>query len=272
MRAVAGWLSCALACWLFFGCEPTAQGPRNMVVSGSRSMGPLVSQISQHFRALHPDVRINIESYPGDRAIPNTRQGLADLGMLGRVLRPEENGLRAFPIARDGLAFIVHRDNPVPMLSEGQIVDLFTGAAGNWKAVGGSDRPVKLAGQSEGRAARAVFLEYFGLRSAQVRADPAVASSEQVIEAVATHPFAIGYASAGAAQKAAASRPIRMLSLGGVAPTYDNIRTGRYPLVRPLQLLTRETPTGIVRDFIEFARSPEVQNLVKQAGFVSVTP
>jgi phosphate transport system substrate-binding protein len=274
MRRTVGWIGGALlASCLLAGCQPSpANGPHNLILSGSRSMGPMMAEIGKRFEAQHPDIRINVDSYPGDRAVGDTRQGLADIGMLGRLLRPEESGLHPFPIAHDGLAFIVNRDNPVESLAEGQIVGLFTGVYANWKEVGGPDRPVKLAGQGEGRAARDVFLDYFGLRAAQVRADPAVASSEQAIQAVATHPFAIGYASAGPAEKAALKLPIRILSLGGVLPTYDNVLSGRYSLVRPLQLLTREAPSGIVREFIDFARLAEVHDLIKQHGFVPLPP
>jgi phosphate transport system substrate-binding protein len=261
-----------VASCLFAGCQPAEKPVRHLVLSGSRSMAPLMREVSKRFTARHGDVHINVEDLPGDRAVLDTRQGLADIGMLGRPLRPNETGLHAFAIARDGLALIVHRDNPVRSLTEGQIAGLFSGLYANWKEVGGPDRPVKLAGQSEGRAAREVFLEHFGLKPGPVRTDPAVAGSEQAIEAVATHPNAIGYASAGIAEKAAAKEPIRILSLGGVLPTSENVHSGRYSLVRPLQLLTREVPEGVIRDVIDFARSAEVRDLIRQYGFVPISP
>jgi phosphate transport system substrate-binding protein len=257
---------------LFAGCQPAEKQTPHLVLSGSRSMGPLMREVGKRFMALHGEVHINVESLPGDRAIPDTRKGLADIGMLGRPLRPEETGLHAFAVARDGLAIIVHRDNPVRVLNQGQIVGLFSGLYASWKEVGGPDRPVKLAGQQEGRAAREVFLEYFGLPRTQGRAGPSVASSEKAIEAVATHPFAIGYASAGPAEKAAATLPIRILPLGGVVPTSENVQSGRYPLVRLLQLLTREEPQGVARDFIDFALSAEVRELIEEHGFLPVSP
>ncbi len=272
MSRVVGSISFGLlASCVFAGCQPEAKPVRQLVLSGSRSMGPLMTEVSKRFMAAHGDVHVNVESIPGDRAVPNTRQGLADVGMLGRPLRPEETGLHAVAIARDGLTVIVHRDNPVRSLTEGQIVGLFSGLYANWKEVGGPDRPVKLAGQVEGRAARDVFLEHFGLRPAQARADPAVASSELAIQAVATHPLAIGYASAGPAANAAATLPIRILPLGGVLPTSDNVQSGRYPIVRPMQLLTRETPEGVIQDLIDFARSDEVRGLIREFGFVPVS-
>jgi phosphate transport system substrate-binding protein len=236
-------------------------------------MAPLVVDIGQRFQERRPDVRINVQSAPESRAVSDAMQGLADLGMLGRSLRTPEIGLLDFPIARDGLAVIVHKNNPVQSLSDGQIVGLFTGTYTNWKDLGGPDRPVALAGQMDGRAARTAFLAYFGLRPQQVRADPTVPGGEQAVQAVAAHPYAIGYASLGEAEAAARTLPIRLLPLGGVAATLDNVRNGRYPLVRPLLLLSRTPPEGAERDFIDFARSAEVHDLIGKYGFVpAATP
>jgi phosphate transport system substrate-binding protein len=273
MRRTVGPLgSGLLLAALLSGCRPAETPIRSLVLSGSYSMTPLMSDVGKRFQERHPDVRVNVESAPGDRPLSDTRQGLADLGMLGRALRADETGLRAYPVARDGLALIVHRDNPVPQLNDEQVVALFTRAYQSWREVGGTDRPITLVSQGEGRGARAAFLEHFGLQSRQVRADPGVSTGEQVIEAVATHPSAVGYASLGPARKAAGAKLIRLLPLGGSAPTPENVKAHRYPLVRPLQLLTREAPQGLVRDFIAFSQSPDVYDLIEKHGFVPVTP
>jgi phosphate transport system substrate-binding protein len=274
MRRRVGWIILGLlATSLLAGCQSAAKPVRNLVLSGSRSMGPMMREVAKRFTSRRADVNVNVEDLPGDRAVPDTRQGLADIGMLGRPLRPAESGLHAFAVARDGLAIIVNHDNPVSSLSEGQIVGLFSGLYANWKEVGGLDRPVKLAGQAEGWAAREVFLDHFGLpRTSSLRSDQSPASSEQAIQAVANHRFAIGYASFSTAGKAAAAGQIRILPLGGVLPTFQNVQSGRYPLVRPLQLLTREAPEGLIRDFIDFARSADVRGLIEEYGFVPVSP
>jgi phosphate transport system substrate-binding protein len=268
MRRVAALFSWTLLALCHAGCQPAEPPADHLVLSGSRSMAPLMSDIAQRFSDRYPAIRINVESTPGDRSINDTRTGLADLGMLGRPLRPDETGLHAFPIARDSLVFIVHRSNPVRALSDEQIAGLFTRLYQSWKEVGGNDRPVTLAGQGEGRAAREVFLDHFGLQPGHVRADPTVSSSEQAIEAVAKHPSAIGYASLGAAARAEAKLPIRLLPLGKVPATLDNVRNGHYPLVRPLQLLTREPPRDHILEFLQFARSTEVYDLIDKHGFV----
>ena len=42
---------------------------------------------------------------------------------------------------------------------------------------------------------------------------------------------------------------------GGVAPTVANVAAGRYPLAKPLVLVTRGQPRGQLQRFIEFATS-----------------
>jgi phosphate transport system substrate-binding protein len=250
------------------GCRPAAPPVRHLVLSGSRSLAPLMNDIGDRFEARHPGVRINIEPTRAARAINDTRQGLADLGVLGRALRPEETGLLVHPLARDGLAIIVHRSNLVRELTPAQIAGVFSRYYTNWKEVGGTDRPILVVSQAEGRAARDVFLDFCGLRPAEVRADPAVPTSVEAIQAVSAHPGAIGYASLGLADKATRSQPIRLIPLAGMTATLDNVRTGRYPLVRLLQLLTREPPQGLVKEFLDFARSADVHDLIRQHGFV----
>jgi phosphate transport system substrate-binding protein len=250
------------------GCRPAEPPVRHLVLSGSRSLALLMNDIGDRFEEHHPGVRIDVEPTTAPRAINDTKQGLADLGMLGRRLRPEETGVRPHPVARDGVAIIVHRTNPVRELTPAQIASVFSRLSTNWKEVGGTDRPILVVSQAEGRAARDVVLDFLGLQPAQFRADPAVPTSAEAIQAVSTHPGAIGYASLGMAEQAARSQPIRLLPLAGVAATLDNVRTGRYPLVRLLQLLTREPPQGLVQEFLDFACSPRVHDLIGQHGSV----
>jgi phosphate transport system substrate-binding protein len=249
------------------GCDKTPPPRQAVVLSGSRSMMPLLRDIAARFTEGRPDVRINIEPTSSDRALIDTRQGVADIGMLGRALRPDETGLRGHVLARDGLAVVVHRSNPVRGLSSSRVATLFSRGYGTWKELGGSDRPIKLVGMSEGRSTREVFLEHFNLNRTQVAVDIPVGTSEQAVEAVAQTPTAVGYASLGAAL-AAGEAAVRALPLDGEAATLDNVQRGDYPLIRSLLLLTREPPPDAAKAFLEFARSAAVHDLVRKHGFV----
>ena len=78
-------------------------------------------------------------------------------------------------------------------------------------------------------------------------------------------PGGIAYASVGpAAAAVAAGSPVRLLPWAGVAATPGNVANGSYSLVRPLQLVTRQPPDGLVREFIDFARSDAVRDVIEQ--------
>src|SRR5947209_20537255 len=103
----------------------------------------------------------------------------------------------------------------------------------------------------------------------QVRPDQFATDSEQEVQAVASQPPPLAYASAGQAQAAAAAgAPVRLLPWAGVAPTPEHVRDGSYPLTRPLNLLTRDPPHGPARDFIDFARSAEVHDVIQKHHLV----
>jgi phosphate transport system substrate-binding protein len=60
------------------------------------------------------------------------------------------------------------------------------------------------------------------------------------------------------------------LSLDGIAASAENVRQGIFPLSRPLNLVTSGEPQDLVRQFIEFARSPQVHDLIRAHSFVPV--
>jgi phosphate transport system substrate-binding protein len=252
------------------GCRSASQEPRNVVLTGSAVMAPLVRDIGRRFEASHPGVRIDVQGGGTERGLADTRQGLADVGMAARALRPDETNLHAFPIARDGIGFVVHKTNPVPALTDDQVVRVYTRAVSNWKQVGGNDQPITVISQGENRqgeprSALAFFLGHFKLKPGQVRAEVPVQDTEQGVKAVADRPGGIAYVSVGpAAAAVAAGAPVRLLPWAGVAATPANVANGSYTLVRPLQLVTRQPPDGLVRELIDFARSDAVRDIIEQ--------
>ena len=60
--------------------------------------------------------------------------------------------------------------------------------------------------------------------------------------------------------------------LHGVDATIANVNQGTFPLSRPLNLVTNTLPAGLKKDFIDFARSENVRDLVQQESFVPIQP
>jgi len=244
---------------------------QKIVLTGSSTVAPLAAEIGKRFESLHPGVRVDVQTGGSSRGIADSRRGLADIGMASRSLKSEEDDLHGFTIARDGVCMIVHGDNPVQELTDEQIVAIYADAINNWKEVGGHDAPITVVNKSEGRATLEVFLHYFKLDSPEIRADVVIGDNEQGIKTVAGNPNAIGYVSIGTAEFDSHSGvPIKLLPADGVEATTANLANETFPISRPLNLVTKNEPTGLIKELIDFARSDKVHDLVKELYFVPI--
>jgi phosphate transport system substrate-binding protein len=249
-------------------CNSVEIERRHLVVSGSESFAPLLREVADRFQALHPGVRVDVATDSADRVVAETREGLVDVALVGRALRPED-GLRGVEIAKDGLAFIAHPSNSVPTLDERQLVGLLTRVYTDWNDVGGSSGRVVVVGAADGQALRTALLSRFQLDTTRVPLDVALYQNAQVIDAIAHNPHALGYASLAAVRD---NQAVQILPLGGVEATPENVRNGRYPYARPLVLASRAQANELAATFIEFAQSPEVRDLIHRHGFASTQP
>lgn len=263
---LAAWLSLTL-----WSAPPAGNATRKLVLTGSSTVAPLAAEIGRRFESLHPGVRVDVQTGGSSRGIHDARAGLADIGMASRALTDSEEDLSSFTIALDGIGLIVNRTNPVAALRRQQIIDIYTGAIDNWRQAGGRSAPISVVHKAEGRSTLELFLHHFGLRNRVVKPHVIVGDNQQGIKTVAGNRDAIGYVSIGSAQyEAGHGTPIKLLPLEGVPASVGNVRNGSFPLARPLNLVTRSEPAGIVREFIEFARSEQVRDLVKAQYFVPV--
>ncbi len=242
-----------------------------LVITGSSTVAPLASEIGRRFEALHPGVRIDVQTGGSSRGMADVRRGIADIGMASRALTDAETDLTAHPIALDGVTIIVHADNPVARLTDTRIAAIYTGAVSNWREVGGADAPITVVHKADGRSTLEVFLRHFDLDAATVRPDIIVGDNQHGVLTVAGDPHAIGYVSIGAARSAAdRGGTVRLLPLAGVEPTLEHVRTGVFPLSRPLNLLTHGDSGRLASAFIAFARSERVHDLIEAQHLVPI--
>ena len=267
------WKHCAAALLLsglLTGCGRESP-QQHLTLTGSSTVAPLALEIAKRYEAAHPGTRIDVQTGGSSRGLADARSAAADIGMVSRALGPDERDFSAHTIARDGVAVIVHADNPVTALSDDQVRDLFRGRIGDWQVLTGTPRPVTVVNKAAGRATLEVFLAHFGLASQDIHASVVIGDNAQGIKTVAGNPGAIGYVSIGAAEQAVADgTPIRALPLGGVPASTGAVRDGRYALARPLSLVTHGPAPPLAVDFIAYAGSPAVHDLIGSLGFVPV--
>jgi phosphate transport system substrate-binding protein len=246
-----------------------ASAENRLVVTGASTVAPVLGEIAKRYESLHPDVRIDVQTGGSARGLADARSGLADIGMVSRALKEGEKDLIPFTIGFDGVALIVHADNPVAELTRQQIVDIYVGKINNWSELGGADEVIVVVNKAEGRSTLELFLDHFGLKSPDIQADIIAGDNEQDIKAVAGNPFSIGYVSIGNAEyDIQAGVPIRMLPLEGVPATRETVAAERFPLRRPLNLVVSKQPEGLVLDFITYARSAKVRDIIESFYYV----
>lgn len=257
---VAALLSLLLA-GLAAACgEPVATPePVFLQAAGSTSMSPLVAELADAFSEQSPLVSLDVQGLGTQFGLDALRAGEVDLALASWLPADLAPGWQATAIARDGMAAIVHPDNPVDGLGLLQLQDLFSGHVYEWKAVGGAPAGglVQVVSREEGSGTRSAF-EALVLQERTVTPLAIVApSSQAMVEYVASHPEAIGYVSMGHVTPS-----VKALKIEGELPTSQAVGEGSYALTRELWLVTAESPLGAVNDFLGFVLGPAGQQTV----------
>jgi len=244
---------------------------QKLIVTGSSTVAPLITEIAKRFEESNPHVRIDVQTGGSSRGIIDVRKQLADIGMVSRALKPNENDLTAHTIALDGITLIVHKDNPVSELSRSDLIDIYTGKSNNWEIFGGRNEDIVVINKAEGRSTLELFLKYFGLKNSEIMADIIIGDNQQGLITVAGNLLGIGYVSIGAASyEAQNGATIRLLPVNGVEPILTNVKNQTFPISRPLNIVTSGTLTALTQEFIQFAQSTAVHDLVEQQFFIPV--
>lgn len=240
-----------------------------LVITGSSTIAPLAAEIAKRFEKRNPGIRVDVQSGGSSRGVADARSGLADVGMASRSLKDDEKDLLPHTIAMDGVGIILHKSNSIAVLSDQQIKAIYRGQITNWKEVGGKDLAITVVNKAEGRSTLELFLHYTGLKNSQIRPQVVIGDNQQGIKSVAANPGAIGYVSIGTAEyDENHGALIKLIPLHGVAATVANVGGGKFPLARPLNLVTRGAPAGLAKRFVDFATSGAVNDLVEAQFFV----
>jgi phosphate transport system substrate-binding protein len=254
------------------GTSSVSHKTARLILTGSSTVAPLAAEIGKEFEKEHPGVRVDVQTGGSSRGIADARRGLSDIGMVSRPLHEDEADLFHFTIARDGIAMILHADNPIEWLSRTDVGDIYTGRISNWKALGGKDAPITIVNKAEGRSTLELFTAFLKISNRDIQADVIIGDNTQGIKTVAGNVNAIAYVSVGAARhEAAIGVRIKSISISETVTAIKTSHRKNFLLARPLNLVTKAPPEGIVAAFIDFARSSRMIPLIEEQHFVPVT-
>lgn len=209
-----------------------------------------------------------------------------DIANASRQIKPEELaeaeavGLhpQEFIIARDAIAVIVNRENPVDHLTLDQLSKIYRGEINNWSEVGGEDRVIVRLSRETNSGTHVYFLESVIRKGSKedktiFSADTLLLpSSEGIISEVRDNPNAIGYDGLGYV-----TDEVKILGISSdatpenyVIPSAETVTDNSYLISRDLYMYTQNVPTGAIKEYLDWIFSPEAQAIVKELGFVPI--
>ena len=254
-------LMMALSACSFAAAESTVS------TDGSTSMEKVVGALGEYFMEQNPGTTFTYNPTGSGSGITAVQEGRCDIGLSSRALKDEEkdSGLVETVVAYDGIAIIVHPDNPVADLSVETIGKIYTGEITNWKDVGGNDAEIVVIGREAGSGTRDGFESITGTKDA-CKYRQELTSTGDVITTVSQNPNAIGYASL-----ASVKDTVKALTVDGIAATEETVKDGSYVVQRPFVFVTREGVelSETAQKFFDFATSADAAEIIAAAGAVA---
>lgn len=274
---------------IFLGVIASQNTAQEMIqIKGSDTLINLVQTLSEEYMDKYPEKAVIAVTGGGSGVgiaalIANT----VDIANASREIKEKEvtaaneNGVVPTEIVLgiDGLSVIVNADIPVNSLTVAQIGAIFRGDITNWNQVGGPNKNISLYGRQPSSGTYVFFQEFvMGNKNYSTKMKQ-MNGNAQIIEGIKADKSAIGYVGVGYVfdESGNVMEGLKVLTVSkdknseAVTPLVaENVKSGKYPIARPLLQYTNGKPQKHVKDFIAFELSPEGQKLVEKMGFYPV--
>ena len=243
------------------GCEGRRHSA--VIVAGSTSVQPYAEVLAEEFSLTYPGCEVDVQGGGSSAGITAAASGAADVGMSSRALKEDEQYLWYVEIAKDGLAIIVHPDNPLDDLSLEQVRAIYAADILNWSELGGANAKIHVIAREEGSGTRSAFEDLVMAKSLITPKAIVQNSNGAVRQLVSGDVNSIGFISLGLVDDT-----VKALDLNGLKAAWKNVANGSYPLFRPFLFITAEEPTGQAKQFIDFTLSDKGQQLLIKEGLI----
>jgi phosphate transport system substrate-binding protein len=281
--------------------QQTGQLEGTITISGAFALYPMMQRWAEEFQKINPGVQFDISAGGAGKGMTDAISGAVDIGMVSRSIKPEEEAQGAYGVAvvKDAVFPTVNANNPVlsDILAKGITQETFvkiyiTGEITTWGQVVGKPEitdEIHVYTRSDAAGAPEMWAKFLGklqedLLGIGVNGDPGL------LDAVIKDPLGIGFNNLGYAYDLASGQPV---TGAVVAPIDINnngqadadelyetmpeamqaVATGKYPSppARPLNVVTKDKPSGLVQVFIRWILT-DGQQFVGEAGYVQLPP
>jgi phosphate transport system substrate-binding protein len=257
-----------------------SQNKKSVTIKGSDTMVHLMSTMAEAYMKFKAGDQVSVTGGGSGTGIAAIINGTTDICASSRDMQQKEKdeaksknvNIVEKVIAYDGLAVIVHPDNPISELTMEQVKKVFTGAYKNWKDLGGPDQSITALSR-ESNSGTYVFFQEHVLEKENF--DPTVKlmpASSSIAQSISQDKWSIGYLGLGYTKEG----NIKVLNIKkdanspAVTPGYNTVLDKSYSIARPLFLIFNGEPQGINASYLEFCMSLEGQKIVEETGYVTL--
>jgi len=258
---------------LSFSAEAGVAAPvKTIVLDGSTTVGPVAKSFAAYFTKKY-GVRVSVSESGSGNGAKSLINGSCTVATMSRAMKDAElaaartKGVNpvATVVAMDGLAIVVHPGNPVRALTKAQISSIYTGRINNWKQVGGPNANIVVIQRESNSGTAESFKDLVVGKGVQIKGSAETQSSNGSVKSrVGSTPSAIGYLGLGFVD-----RSVKAVSVNGVLPDVKTVRSGSYPVSRPLYFYTNGQPSGVVKQFVDLPKSADGKRMISELGFVN---
>ena len=264
-------LTLAVALLLLLRIAP-AWSQEKVVLDGSSGMLPLARVLATAYQQKSPGTQVEIGKGLGTGArLVALADNKIQIALASHGIKPEDvqkGNLRVVEAAKGAIVFAVNASVPITNLTEAQVCDIYSGKVPNWQSVGGPNVPIVVltrpATEVDPEVIRAKIGCFAQLK--EVETAKVMARGGDMATGLADTANAIGMTSMTVVEQSAGK--VRALTINGVAPTPENVKSGRYFLTRDFLFVTKGEPTGDVKKFLDFVSSSEGDRVILANGAV----
>lgn len=271
---------------LIFGCSKRqgGTGPEQglITIKGSDTMVHLADNWAETFMKQNPDIEVSVSGGGSGTGIAALLNGTIDICTASRKIENKEVRLaleknihpHQIVVAKDGIAVVVHHDNPVEELTLEQLSRIFTHKAVRWSEVGGAGEPIVVLSRESNSGTYVYFQEMVLKKQDYMQDAKLLPVTSAIIQSVSTNRLAIGYVGLGYALDA--KDKVKIIAVKeddnspAVVPSDQTVKSGQYPIARPLFLYLNGEPKGTIKKFVDFCLSEEGQAVVADTGYVTI--
>ncbi len=242
---------------------PGAGRGGSITIAGSTALLPLVKQAAQDYQAKNPQVKISVSGGGSRVGITQVAQGGVDIGDSD-ILAPDQPSLVDHEVAVVQFDVVVNPASGVKKLTTAQVQQIFSGKITNFNQVGGKDQTITIINRPRSSGTRAVFVQKIMGGQQPIEGGATQDSSGTVASIVGQTPGAISYL----ANSYVKGGKIVAVTIDGVDPTPDNVKTGKYKFWSYEHMFTKGQPRPEVAAFIDFVKSDV--SAINTLGFIPV--